>query len=98
MDFADAIRRAAGAPNAPIRRFPWPAVYLASPFVETFREMLEMRYLWQRSLELDGGKLRAFLGEVPHTPLEHALEVTLSALGGMARPGAAASPARGRAG
>ena len=44
----DARAWAASARRA-IRRFPWFAVYLLAPFVETFREMLEMRYLWQRA-------------------------------------------------
>ncbi|MGB5950417.1 MAG: SDR family NAD(P)-dependent oxidoreductase [Parvibaculum sp.] len=81
VEIAEAARRAAGVPDAPIRRFPWLAVWLASPFVETFREMLEMRYLWKRPLRLDNGKLVAFLGEEPHTPAEQALRVTLKGLG-----------------
>lgn len=42
-----------------------------------------MRYLWQRSLLLDNRKLRSFLGEEPHTPLERALRQTLGGLGCM---------------
>ena len=78
---AEATRRAAGLPNAPIRRFPWFAIYLLAPFVETFREMLEMRYLWRTSLQLDNRKLVAFLGEEPHTELDGALRATLAGLG-----------------
>ncbi len=81
VELADATRRAAGVPNAPIKRFPWFAVYLLSPFVETFREMLEMRYLWQQPLRLDNHKLVAFLGREPHTPLGRALGTTLRDLG-----------------
>ncbi|MEN6543920.1 SDR family NAD(P)-dependent oxidoreductase [Parvibaculum sp.] len=81
VEIADATRKAAGVPDAPIRRFPWFAVYLASPFVETFREMIEMRYLWKRPVRLDNRKLVAFLGEEPHTPTEVALRVTLKGLG-----------------
>ncbi|HYP89642.1 MAG TPA: SDR family NAD(P)-dependent oxidoreductase [Polyangiaceae bacterium] len=80
VELAQATRRAAGVPDAPIRRFPWFAIYLLSPVIETFREMLEMRYLWQRSLRLDNRKLRAFLGAEPHTPLEQALRLTLEEL------------------
>lgn len=83
IELAEAARRVARVPNAPIRRFPWFAIYLLSPVLETFREMLEMRYLWQRPLRLDNGKLRAFLGREPHTPLEQALATTLEALGCM---------------
>lgn len=78
---ADAVRRVAGRPNAPIRRFPWFAAFLLAPFVPTFREMLEMRYLWSTSIELDNRKLIAFLGREPHTPLDRAIEDTLRGLG-----------------
>jgi hypothetical protein len=43
--------------------------------------MLEMRYLWTESLELDNEKLVAFLGREPHTPLDRALRETLQGLG-----------------
>ncbi|MEP7053259.1 MAG: SDR family NAD(P)-dependent oxidoreductase [Pseudomonadota bacterium] len=81
VELAEAIASAAGMPNAPIRRFPWFAIYLLAPFLETFREMLEMRYLWSRSLLLDNRKLIAFLGSEPHTPLAEALRATLVGLG-----------------
>lgn len=80
VDIADATRRVAGVPDAPIRSFPWLALYALSPFMETFREMLEMRYLWQRDLELVNDELVAFLGHEPHTPLETALRDTLRGL------------------
>jgi nucleoside-diphosphate-sugar epimerase len=78
---AEATRDAASAPRAPIRRFPWFVIYLLAPFVETFREMLEMRYLWSLPVELDNRKLVAFLGTEPHTPLDVALRTTLLGLG-----------------
>ena len=81
VELAEATRRAAGVPSAAIRRFPWFAIYLLAPFVETFREMLEMRYLWTESLELDNTKLVAFLGREPHTELDRALRDTLQGLG-----------------
>ena len=80
IELAHATRNAAGMPNAPIRRFPWFAIYVLAPFLETFREMLEMRYLWSRSLLLDNRKLVAFLGSEPHTPLNEALRTTLAGL------------------
>jgi nucleoside-diphosphate-sugar epimerase len=52
-----------------------------SPFVESFRETLEMRYLWQRPLALDNRKLVAVLGSEPHTALHDAVHDTLEALG-----------------
>jgi nucleoside-diphosphate-sugar epimerase len=81
VEMADATRRVAGVPDAPIRRFPWFAIYALAPFVETFREMLEMRYLWTTPVQLDNQKLVAFLGQEPHTPIETALRETLTELG-----------------
>jgi nucleoside-diphosphate-sugar epimerase len=78
---AEAVRRVASAPNARIWPFPWFAAYLLAPFNETFREMIEMRWLWKQPLELVNDKLVAFLGEEPHTPLDVALGETLRGLG-----------------
>jgi nucleoside-diphosphate-sugar epimerase len=79
--FAEAIRRAAGRPRAPVYPFPWPVVHALAPFNETAREMRELIYLWRRPLRLIDGKLRRFLGEVPATPLGEALRTTLQGLG-----------------
>jgi nucleoside-diphosphate-sugar epimerase len=97
VEMAEATRRAAGVPTAPIRRFPWFAVYLAAPFVETFREMLEMRYLWSTSLQLDNRKLVAFLGKEPHTPLPQALREALEGLGFLPQQAPRAEGTRGGA-
>lgn len=80
-EFADAIRRAAGNPRAPIYPFPWPIVHALAPFNETAREMREMIYLWRKPLRLLDGKLRRFLGTVSATPVEDALRTTLVELG-----------------
>jgi nucleoside-diphosphate-sugar epimerase len=81
IDIAEAARRVAGAPKAWIMPFPWFVLYLLAPFVETFRELIEMRWLWKQPLELVNDKLVAFLGHEPHTPLDTALEETLQGLG-----------------
>jgi nucleoside-diphosphate-sugar epimerase len=81
IEMADATLRAAGARGVPVRRFPWLAVYALAPFVETFREMIEMRYLWNVPVRLENDKLTRFLGEEPHTPLDRALRETLVGLG-----------------
>lgn len=81
IEMAEAAVRVAGARGARIRKFPWLALYALAPFVETFREMLEMRYLWTEPVRLDNQKLVAFLGEEPHTPLDEALHATLGGLG-----------------
>ncbi len=81
VEFAKAIGRAAGCPDVKIRKAPWLMLRLASPFVELFRELLEMRYLWEVPVRLDNSKLRGLIGEEPHTPLENALREVLTALG-----------------
>ncbi|MDE1148209.1 MAG: NAD(P)H-binding protein [Azospirillaceae bacterium] len=85
---AEAIQHAVvttGARRPRITAFPWWLVHLASPFVTTFRELREMRYLWQRPLRLDNARLTAFLGTEPHTPLDRAVADTLASLGCLPR-------------
>lgn len=79
--FAEGVRLAAGRPDLPLRRLPWGALRLLSPVVPSFRELLEVRYLWREPLRLDNRKLLALLGEEPHTPLALALERSLRGLG-----------------
>ncbi|KZC35464.1 MULTISPECIES: NAD-dependent epimerase/dehydratase family protein [Rhodanobacter] len=78
---AAAIRRATGHAKLPLRPFPWWLVTLAAPLVALFRELREMRYLWQLPLQLDNRKLVALLGTEPHTELDQAVEATLRGLG-----------------
>jgi nucleoside-diphosphate-sugar epimerase len=78
---AASVRRATGQPKLPVMGFPWWLVTALSPVVRVFGEMAEMRYLWREPLALDDRKLRAFLGEVPHTPLDAAIATSLRALG-----------------
>jgi nucleoside-diphosphate-sugar epimerase len=61
--------------------FPWWLITVASPFVTTFREMREMRYLWREPLRMDNARLTAVLGREPHTALDEAVEATLLGLG-----------------
>ena len=74
----DAVRAASERPRLPSFPFPWLVVSAMAPFDETMREMLEMRYLWRRPIGLDNGKLVAFLGEEPRTPLVSAIQATLA--------------------
>lgn len=85
VQMAHAIRRVAGVPDAPIRRLPWVAVRFVGVFHETYREVSEMRYLWDVTLQMDNRKLRDFLGQEPHTPLDTALHDTLALLGCLPR-------------
>lgn len=77
---AGAIRRVVDNPKLPVRAFPWWLATLASPFVTLFRELREMRYLWQQPLQLDNHKLVKLLGSEPHTELDQAIETTLRGL------------------
>jgi nucleoside-diphosphate-sugar epimerase len=80
-DFADEVRRAAGAPDAPVRALPWLVVKALSPVVCLFRELAEMKYLWDVPVRLDNTKLVQRLGAEPHTPIRAALHTTLDAMG-----------------
>ncbi len=81
VQMAEAIARAAGNPEMPIRKLSWALIYAGAPFSTFMREALEMRYLWQVPLRLENAKLCALLGAEPHTPLDVAITVTLAALG-----------------
>ncbi len=48
------------------------------------RELSEIAYLWHEQHRIDGGKLAATIGEVPHTPLDLAIARALQDLGAAA--------------
>ncbi|ATQ44494.1 NAD(P)H-binding protein [Caulobacter mirabilis] len=77
----EAIARAVGRPDLPVKTLPWTALRLAAPFNETLREMLEMRYLWQAPIRLDNRRLVALLGAEPRTPLNVAVKASLQGAG-----------------
>jgi nucleoside-diphosphate-sugar epimerase len=76
-ELPERVCSAFGISNDRIKPLPWWAIKLASPFVNVFHEMLEMRYLWQVPLQLDNSKIRALIGQEPHTPIDVALAATL---------------------
>ena len=80
-EVAASVRRVTAEPKLPIRPFPSWAVVALSPFVETFRELLEMRYLQQRPIGLDNQKLVACLGAEPRTGLDVAVRGALEEIG-----------------
>lgn len=80
-EMASSVRRVIGQPKLPVMSFPWWLVVALSPVVRIFGEMAEVRYLWREPLVLDDRKLRAFLGEIPHTPLDTAVAASLRGLG-----------------
>jgi nucleoside-diphosphate-sugar epimerase len=77
-----------------VSAFPWWLLSLMSPFVPTFREMREMRYLWRTAIRMDNSRLIAVLGKEPHTTLDEAVKATLIGLGSITptRTTADASP------
>jgi nucleoside-diphosphate-sugar epimerase len=77
----DAIRRNAANPRIRVARMPWRLMRLLSPFVPLFRELAEMRYLWNMPVRMDGTRLMSVLGGEPHTPLDEAVRTTLFGLG-----------------
>ncbi|HEY9100646.1 SDR family oxidoreductase [Chitinimonas sp.] len=81
LQMAGAIGRAVDDPVITVRPIPWWLFTLASPFVTVFRELREMRYLWQQPVRMRNDKLVALLGSEPHTPLDEAVRTTLQGLG-----------------
>jgi hypothetical protein len=73
------VTRQSGVEPA-VGAFPWWLIVLGAAFVTTFRELLEMRYLWRVPLRMDNARLRAVIGTEPHTPLDQAVEATLVGL------------------
>ena len=91
----ESVRRvvtADGGKTPTVSRFPWWLLTLASPFVTVFREMNEMRYLWQQPVQMRNARLLELLGDEPHTPLDEAVRTTLVGLGCL--PDASAAPTR----
>ncbi len=76
-----AIGHAAGKPELKASAFPWWLATLASPFVTVFRELREMRYLWEQPVRMSNQRLLKVLGSEPHTPLDIAVRTTLDGLG-----------------
>jgi nucleoside-diphosphate-sugar epimerase len=93
IEIAHAVRRVVGRPKLPILPLPWPVFRVVALFDETFREMLEMRYLWKRPLRLNNAKLVGVLGAEPHTPIDQAVRESLKGLGCL--PAESAKPVRG---
>ena len=65
----DPPRRSA-TPACRCGRFPWRLVRLAAPFVPLFRELVEMRALWEQPIRMANDRLVAAIGPEPHTPLD----------------------------
>lgn len=82
-EFTTAIARAARS-KLQIKRMSWWLIHALRPFVPLCRELSEIAYLWHEPHRIDGGKLAAVLGDVPHTPLDVAVARALQDLGATA--------------
>lgn len=70
-----------GAREPKVKAFPWWLLTVGGPFVTLFREMKEMRYLWQQPIRMNNARLVSVLGSEPHTPLDEAVRATLEGQG-----------------
>lgn len=76
-DFLEQVAQQAGKANLAIRVLPWSALKVAAMFDATVRELMELRYLFDQSVILDGSKLRRTLPDFKETPIAEAVRVTL---------------------
>ncbi len=79
-EFTQAIAKAAGR-RLEVKRMSWWLIHALRPFLALPRELSEIAYLWQEPHRIAGAKLKAAIGEVPHTPLDVAVARALQDLG-----------------
>ena len=79
----DAIAKAIGRDSRDlrVRQMQWWMIKALSPFFALPRELSELDYLWKVPHRIAGEKLKATIGEVPHTPLDTAVKRALRELG-----------------
>jgi nucleoside-diphosphate-sugar epimerase len=76
--FLQLIAAGAGFPRLKAARIPWWMVRLMGLYNPVARELLELRYLWDRSLVLSDEKVRRLLPGFVQTPIEDAIKTTLA--------------------
>lgn len=72
-----AVESALGNEGRGVWRFPWWILGAASPFSAMARHILDVRYLWDEPVVLDGTKLKHALPDFTVTPLDDAVRATL---------------------
>jgi nucleoside-diphosphate-sugar epimerase len=80
-----AIARACGR-GFKVSGMPWPLLRMLGIVVPIFRELAEVAYLWSTPHAIDGTKLAAAIGDLPHTPLDRAVTAALLRLGIRRKP------------
>lgn len=89
MDGIEDVLRSAGMGGArPFKRggAPWPLFNVMAWFMPLWREILEMRYLWDTPHGFDGRTLARWLPAFRATPLPEALRASLAEMGVAASP------------
>ncbi|MCU4651638.1 epimerase [Roseibacterium sp. SDUM158016] len=76
---AEGIARVTDRPIR-LKRMSWLPIQLARPFWPEAKQILEMRYLWDRPHSIDGSALAALIGPPPHRPLDDALRAAVQPL------------------
>ncbi len=56
-----------------VKPMSWWLIHVLRPIVPLCRELSEIEYLWKEPHRINGDKLKAAIGDVPHTPLDAAV-------------------------
>jgi nucleoside-diphosphate-sugar epimerase len=83
QEFVSAISKAVGRPLK-VGQINWFMMRTVGSIWKMGRELSEIGYLWQVPHRIDGAKLKAAIGELPHTPLASAVTRSLRELGAIA--------------
>ena len=83
QEFVSAIAKATGRPLK-VGHINWLMMRTVGSIWKMGRELTDIGYLWQVPHRIDGAKLAAAIGNVPHTPLETAVARSLRELGAIA--------------
>ena len=76
--FLAEIARASGHPGLKVKVMPWAAVRLIGLFNPVIREFVELAYLYDTTVLLDGTKLARLLPQFRFTPLDESLRQTIA--------------------
>ena len=79
-EMIDAIEAATGN-KTNVRHMTWWTLKTIGQLMALGRELAELEYLWTVPHRIDGAKLTAAIGKVPHTPLHRAIAQALRELG-----------------
>jgi len=78
-EFTSAIASATHS-KLQVDRMTWWLIHALWPIVPLCRELSEIAYLWNEPHRIEGGKLKAAIGDIPRTPLDVAVARALEDL------------------